>query len=137
MYLSTTDYVQHKAAPGTPPANAFYAMMDRYLAKLDALGATIVLTADHGMNDKHDNDGKPNVIYLQDVLDEWYGPRRSASSFPSPTPMWCTTARSARSPLFTCRGHGRAGSGSSASRHCRAWRSVLSRQEAAQVRAAA
>jgi phosphonoacetate hydrolase len=73
MYLSTTDYVQHKAAPGSPAANAFYAMMDRYLAELDALGATIVLTADHGMNDKHGTDGKPNVIYLQDVLDGWYG----------------------------------------------------------------
>lgn len=73
MYLSTTDYVQHKAAPGSAAANAFYAMMDRYLAELDALGATIVLTADHGMNDKHDTDGKPNVIYLQDVLDAWYG----------------------------------------------------------------
>ena len=73
MYLSTTDYVQHKAAPGSAAANAFYAMMDRYLAELDALGATIVLTADHGMNDKHDTDGKPNVIYLQDVLDGWYG----------------------------------------------------------------
>ena len=73
MYLSTTDYVQHKAAPGSPAANAFYAMMDPYLAELDALGATIVLTADHGMNDKHDTDGKPNVIYLQDVLDGWYG----------------------------------------------------------------
>ncbi|QNK68085.1 phosphonoacetate hydrolase [Variovorax sp. PAMC26660] len=73
MYLSTTDYVQHKAAPGSPAANAFYAMMDRYLAQLDALGATIVVTADHGMNDKHASDGSPNVIYLQDVLDEWYG----------------------------------------------------------------
>src|SRR5215831_2413881 len=30
MYLSTTDYIQHKAAPGTPPANDFFAMMDRY-----------------------------------------------------------------------------------------------------------
>ncbi|MDM0076579.1 phosphonoacetate hydrolase [Variovorax sp. J2P1-59] len=73
MYLSTTDYVQHKAAPGSAAANAFYAMMDRYLAQLDELGATIVLTADHGMNDKHDSEGKPNVIYLQDVLDGWYG----------------------------------------------------------------
>ncbi|KPU96262.1 phosphonoacetate hydrolase [Variovorax paradoxus] len=73
MYLSTTDYVQHKAAPGSEQANAFYAMMDRYLAQLDALGATIVLTADHGMNDKHGADGSPNVIYLQDVLDGWYG----------------------------------------------------------------
>ncbi len=72
-YLSTTDYVQHKAAPGTPAANAFYAMMDRYLARLDALGATIALTADHGMNAKHRADGSPDVVYLQDVLDGWLG----------------------------------------------------------------
>ncbi len=72
MYLSTTDYVQHKAAPGSPAANAFYAMMDGYLSQLDALGATIVVTADHGMNDKHDAQGAPKVIYLQDVLDGWY-----------------------------------------------------------------
>ena len=72
-YLSTTDYVQHKAAPGTPAANAFYAMMDRYLAQLDAAGATVALTADHGMNAKHRADGSPNVIYLQDLLDEWLG----------------------------------------------------------------
>jgi phosphonoacetate hydrolase len=73
MYLSTTDYVQHKAAPGTPAANAFYAMMDRYLAQLDAAGATVALTADHGMNAKHRADGSPNVIYLQDLLDGWLG----------------------------------------------------------------
>jgi phosphonoacetate hydrolase len=73
MYLSTTDYVQHKAAPGTPAANSFYAMMDRYLAKLDAAGATIALTADHGMNAKHGADGLPDVIYLQDLLDGWLG----------------------------------------------------------------
>jgi phosphonoacetate hydrolase len=72
-YLSTTDYVQHKDAPGTPHANAFYAMMDKYLARMDALGATIALTADHGMNAKTDAKGDPNVIYLQDVLDAWLG----------------------------------------------------------------
>jgi phosphonoacetate hydrolase len=73
MYLSTTDYVQHKAAPGTGPANDFCAMMDGYLARLDALGATVVLTADHGMNAKTDAFGRPNVIFLQDVLDQAYG----------------------------------------------------------------
>jgi len=73
MYLSTTDYVQHKAAPGSAAANDFYAMMDGYLAQLDALGATIALTADHGMNDKFGADGLPNAIYLQDLLDEWLG----------------------------------------------------------------
>ncbi len=72
-YLSTTDYVQHKHAPGTAAANAFHAMMDRYLARLDELGATIAITADHGMNAKHGADGKPNVIYLQDLLDGWLG----------------------------------------------------------------
>ena len=73
IYLSTTDYVQHKDAPGTPGANDFYRMMDGYLHKLDKLGATIALTADHGMNAKTDAKGDPNVIYLQDVLDQWLG----------------------------------------------------------------
>src|SRR5262245_23973060 len=73
MYLSTTDYVQHKVPPGTPAANAFYRMIDGYLARLDELGATLALTADHGMNDKFRSDGQPDVIYLQDVLDEWLG----------------------------------------------------------------
>jgi phosphonoacetate hydrolase len=73
MYLSTTDYIQHKHAPGTPVANAFYAMMDHYLAQLDAMGCIIGLTADHGMNAKHDAQGNPDVIYLQDLFDEWLG----------------------------------------------------------------
>jgi len=73
IYLSTTDYVQHKDAPGTPGANAFYATMDAHLQKLDRLGATVALTADHGMNAKTDAKGDPNVIYLQDVLDAWIG----------------------------------------------------------------
>lgn len=74
MYLSTTDYVQHKHAPGTPGANAFIAMMDGYLEKLDRLGATVVLTADHGMNAKTDAFGRPNIVFLQDLVDHWYGP---------------------------------------------------------------
>lgn len=74
MYLSTTDYIQHKFAPGSDGANAFYAMMDRYLARLDALGCVVALTADHGMNAKHDAHTKaPNVIFLQDRLDAWLG----------------------------------------------------------------
>ena len=73
MYLSTTDYVQHKHAPGTDGADAFYRMMDNYLGKLHALGCTIVVTADHGMNAKTTMDGRPDVIYLQDVLDGWLG----------------------------------------------------------------
>src|SRR3954453_3817090 len=48
MYLSTTDYVQHKAAPGSEMANAFYAMMDRYVGELDAAGAGLGLSAAPG-----------------------------------------------------------------------------------------
>ena len=69
MYLSTTDYIQHKAAPGSDTANSFYAMIDRYVGELEALGCVIALTADHGMNDKHLPDGEPDVIYLQDWCD--------------------------------------------------------------------
>jgi phosphonoacetate hydrolase len=73
MYLSTTDYIQHKHAPGTPGANDFYAMMDGYLGQLEAMGCVIALTADHGMNAKTGLDAKPDVIYLQDLLDDWLG----------------------------------------------------------------
>ena len=74
MYLSTTDYIQHKAGPGTKIANDFYVMIDRYLAALDEMGAIIVATADHGMNDKHDPVSKqPNVIYLETLIESWLG----------------------------------------------------------------
>ncbi|MDA7417699.1 phosphonoacetate hydrolase [Xenophilus arseniciresistens] len=73
MYLSTTDYVQHKHAPNAAQANAFYAMMDRYLARMEALGAVIGITADHGMSAKTDAAGAPQVVYLQQVLDDALG----------------------------------------------------------------
>ena len=86
LYLSTTDYVQHKHAPGTPEANRFYQMMDGYLGRLDALGATVALTADHGMNGKTDAAGRPQVIYLQDVLDGWIGAGRARVILPITDP---------------------------------------------------
>jgi phosphonoacetate hydrolase len=86
MYLSTTDYVQHKAAPGSQMANAFYAMMDRYVGELDAAGAVLVLTADHGMNDKHLPNKEPDVIYLQTLLDEWMGPGKARVILPITDP---------------------------------------------------
>ena len=86
MYLSTTDYVQHKAAPGSEMANAFYAMMDRYVGELDAQGAVLVLTADHGMNDKHLPNGEPDVIYLQTLLDGWLGAGKARVILPITDP---------------------------------------------------
>jgi phosphonoacetate hydrolase len=73
MYLSLTDYIQHKHAPGDPAANAFYARLDDCFGRLEALGAVVALIADHGMNDKSLPDGRPNVIFLQDLLDRAFG----------------------------------------------------------------
>ncbi|MBZ4020605.1 phosphonoacetate hydrolase [Streptomyces purpurogeneiscleroticus] len=72
-YLSLTDYIQHKHAPGSPVANDFYAMLDGYFARIDALGAVLVVTADHGMNAKSDGDGDAQVVFLQDELDDRLG----------------------------------------------------------------
>jgi len=86
MYLSTTDYIQHKHAPGTPGANAFYAMMDGYLGQLEAMGCVIALTADHGMNAKVAMDGTPDVVYLQDWFDAWLGPATARVILPITDP---------------------------------------------------
>jgi len=86
MYLSTTDYVQHKHAPGSPEANEFYRMMDRYFAELEQAGCAIAITADHGMNAKTRLDASPNVIYLQDTLDAWLGAGRARVILPITDP---------------------------------------------------
>ena len=86
MYLSTTDYVQHKHAPGTDGANAFCRMMDGYLDQLDAMGCVVALTADHGVNSKVKLDGSPDVIYLQDWFDVKLGPAKARVILPITDP---------------------------------------------------
>lgn len=73
MYLATSDYIQHSFAPGSSEANRFYAVIDEQLAKLDSTGATIIVTADHGMNAKTDAEGRPRILFLQESLDTWFG----------------------------------------------------------------
>jgi phosphonoacetate hydrolase len=86
MYLSTTDYVQHKHAPGTPDANAFYAMMSGYLEALDAMGAIIAVTADHGMSAKTDAAGRPQIVYLQEWFDAELGAGKARVILPITDP---------------------------------------------------
>jgi phosphonoacetate hydrolase len=86
MYLSTTDYVQHKYAPGSKGANSFYKMMDGYLGQLDAQGAIVVVVADHGMKAKHLSNGEPDVIYLQDALDRKFGAEKTKVILPITDP---------------------------------------------------
>jgi phosphonoacetate hydrolase len=86
MYLSTTDYIQHKCVPGSKIANDFYAMIDGYLGRLDALGCVVVATADHGMNDKHLADGSPDVLYLDPLFEGWLGTGKARVILPITDP---------------------------------------------------
>jgi phosphonoacetate hydrolase len=73
LYLSLSDYVQHGHAPDEPEALAFHQAMDRRLARFAELGCVVALTADHGMNDKALSDGRPHVLYLEDILNAHFG----------------------------------------------------------------
>jgi len=73
LYLSLTDYMQHKYAPHTAESLDFYENMDAQIGRMIQLGAVLGITADHGMNQKDTADGQPNVIYLESLLDKQFG----------------------------------------------------------------
>lgn len=73
LYLSLSDYVQHRYAPEDAAAREFYRAMDARLVRLLELGALVAATADHGMHDMAKPDGTPNVIFVGDLLDARFG----------------------------------------------------------------
>jgi phosphonoacetate hydrolase len=73
VYLSTTDFMQHKYPPEAPEAIEFYAGLDAQLGWLLRLGALVGITADHGMNAKQKPDRSPNVLYLESELTRRFG----------------------------------------------------------------
>ena len=86
MYLSTTDYIQHKFSPQQNGAQEFYSMIDDYIGQLNTKTTALVITADHGMKPKHDSDGRPIVIYVQDLLDDWLGIQKARVILPITDP---------------------------------------------------
>ena len=70
MYLSTTDFIQHKYEPGHEIANQFYQMFDHHIGLLNDNDISLVITADHGMKAKTNFDGEPNAIFLEDLLNK-------------------------------------------------------------------
>ncbi|MCB1095069.1 MAG: phosphonoacetate hydrolase [Verrucomicrobiae bacterium] len=74
LYLSTTDYMQHKFAPDALESLDFYAALDTQIGRLLDAGCIVAATADHGMNGKNKPDGSPNVIYVESLLAENFGP---------------------------------------------------------------
>jgi phosphonoacetate hydrolase len=73
LYLSLSDYVQHGHAPDEPEALDFHRALDARLARLEELGCVVAVTADHGMNDKALPDGRPHVLFLEDLLNAHFG----------------------------------------------------------------
>jgi len=73
LYLSLTDYMQHKFAPEAAESREFYRAIDAEVGRLLELGAIIGITADHGMNAKCNGDGSPNVIFLETELAREFG----------------------------------------------------------------
>ena len=73
LFLSLTDWVQHKWSPQEDDARTFYRKLDDVFGRLAACDITLALTADHGMSDKSNAAGEPNVIWLQDILDARFG----------------------------------------------------------------
>jgi phosphonoacetate hydrolase len=69
VYVSTTDYIQHKHAEHDPVGLDFVSLLDEHVGRLHEAGAVVGLTADHGMNAKQNADGSPRVVYLVDELD--------------------------------------------------------------------
>ena len=73
LYLTLSDYIQHKYAPGMKESNEFLAALDKRLGLMVNLGARVALTGDHGMNDKAKHDGSPNVLFLEEDLERKWG----------------------------------------------------------------
>lgn len=74
LYLTLSDYIQHKHAPNSPEANEFFVALDERIGKMVELGAVVAVTGDHGMSDKCGEGGRPNILFLEDVLAEKWGP---------------------------------------------------------------
>ncbi|KAL5336935.1 alkaline-phosphatase-like protein [Aspergillus crustosus] len=73
LYLTLSDYIQHKHEPGSKEADEFLQAIDKRLGQIIGIGATIAVTGDHGMSAKSTPDGEPNVLFLEDVLNKRFG----------------------------------------------------------------
>ena len=74
LYLSLSDLVQHAHGPGDAEADAFHRVVDAKIGRLAELDAVVGLIADHGMNDKTNEDGTPRVVFLEEELNRHFGP---------------------------------------------------------------
>jgi phosphonoacetate hydrolase len=74
LYLSLSDMVQHSAGPGEELADSFNREVDKRVGRMLELDAVVAIVADHGMTDKCTPDGQPQVVYLEQALNDQFGP---------------------------------------------------------------
>lgn len=87
LYLSLSDYIQHRHAPEADEARDFLRLVDARIGALIEAGALVAATADHGMTDMARPDGSPNVVFLGDLLDARLGPGRATVICPITDPF--------------------------------------------------
>ncbi|KAJ5550413.1 hypothetical protein N7461_005111 [Penicillium sp. DV-2018c] len=87
LYLTLSDYIQHKHEPGSPEADSFMGAIDERLERLATLAPVIGITGDHGMSQKSNEVGEPNVIFLEDILNAEFGPNASRVICPITDPF--------------------------------------------------
>ena len=73
LYLSLSDYVQHKYAPGESESDAFLLEIDQRIGQFIQMGAVVGCVADHGMSRKTDFNGTAQLLFVEDVLCEHFG----------------------------------------------------------------
>jgi phosphonoacetate hydrolase len=74
LYLTLSDYIQHKHEPGSKEADQFMSAIDKRLGTLASLAPVIGVTGDHGMTRKSNQQGEPNVLFLEEALNAKFGP---------------------------------------------------------------
>lgn len=73
LYLSLSDYVQHKYAPGQSESDAFLQAIDQRIGEFLDLGAVVACVADHGMSYKTGFTGQAQLLFVQDALEQQFG----------------------------------------------------------------
>lgn len=73
LYLSLSDYVQHKYAPGEPASDEFLQAIDQRIGQFIELGAIVGCVADHGMSSKTSFAGHAQLVFVEDLLTAAFG----------------------------------------------------------------
>ncbi|KAJ5724689.1 hypothetical protein N7493_006417 [Penicillium malachiteum] len=73
LYLTLSDFIQHKHALESKEADEFMHAIDERLQKLVSLAPVVGVTGDHGLSRKSNELGEPNVLLFEETLNSKFG----------------------------------------------------------------